>query len=573
MSLETERHSDLKLSQRIIGLLSRSEKCRLAGVLSLTLATVAFEALGFGAVFAVIALVVGSERDLIARWLPDLLANLSRSSQVSVTMTVLVLVFIAKHVISLVGGWFQQGIMAKISARLGKHLFAVYMAKPYSFFTNHGTPELFIKSQNASLISNAFLTPIVTLTSDLLVGLALISLLLIVEVQVTLITILLFFSVGLISHRLLRSRIETWGSVQVNLRTAILREIQEAFSSIKELRVMSRGELVLSRYGNRLTEMAKINQRFLAAQAIPRAFLETLAVIGISLMVVFLTAQGRQGDEILPILGLFAAGAFRIMPAVNRVILALQQLRLGRPLVNEIIDDLEADFPSPRVVRPTGHTYRFQKLTFDGISFQYGTDLPLILDGFSAEVEAGESLGIVGESGVGKSTLVDIALGLQDPTAGKVFLNGESLSSRLGEWHKIVGYVPQSVFLVDATVRENVCLGLAESDIDETKVWGALRSAQLEDFIRTLPDGLQTVVGERGIRFSGGQRQRLGIARAIYHSPDVLFFDEATSSLDDETESALLDAVDNLRKSVTIIFVTHRTSTLRVCSRVITLRR
>ena len=264
-------------------------------------------------------------------------------------------------------------------------------------------------------------------------------------------------------------------------------------------------------------------------------------------------------------LGLFGAAAFRLLPAVNRMINNFQLINVSRPQVADIFSDLTMSVP----IRDTS-IYRssFQRdVNITDVSFAYAASSSEALIDVSISVARGEAVGLVGPSGSGKSTLVDILLGLLEPTSGRVLVDGDDIHDNLRGWQDQIGYVPQSIFLTDDTLRRNVAFGLPKDKIDDEAVRSAIRSAQLEEFVASLPEGMETVVGERGVRLSGGQRQRIGIARALYNNPDVLVLDEATSSLDTETEHGVMQAVQALQGDKTVIIVAHRLSTVEYCDR------
>ena len=275
--------------------------------------------------------------------------------------------------------------------------------------------------------------------------------------------------------------------------------------------------------------------------------------------------SGQELTGILPVLGLFGAAAFRLLPAVNRSIMSAQTINLNRPLVDVVAADLGLIISTATTKSDQSHLA--SSISVKDLSFSYENASAQALTGVSVEIFRGEAVGLVGSSGSGKSTLVDVLLGLLKPTTGRVFVDGTDIHNNLRWWQDQIGYVPQSIFLTDDTLRRNVAFGLPKDEIDEVAIEAAIRSAQLEDFVASLPDGLDTIVGERGVRLSGGQRQRIGIARALYNNPDVLVLDEATSSLDTETEHGVMQAVQALQGEKTVIIVAHRLSTVEYCDR------
>jgi ABC-type multidrug transport system fused ATPase/permease subunit len=301
------------------------------------------------------------------------------------------------------------------------------------------------------------------------------------------------------------------------------------------------------------------------AQVLPRFGLEVLTIIGLAVLVLMMIVLGSELTEILPVLGLFGASAFRLLPAVNRMINNFQLINVSRPQVADIFSDLSIS--SKSLGSGVNHFGFKIDVSVSGVSFSYEASSHQALSDITVFISQGEAVGLVGPSGSGKSTLVDILLGLLEPTSGRVLVDGIDIHENLRGWQNHIGYVPQSIFLTDDTLRRNVAFGLPKDKIDDEAVKSAIRLAQLEEFVASLPDGMETVVGERGVRLSGGQRQRIGIARALYNNPDVLVLDEATSSLDTETEHGVMQAVQALQGDKTVIIVAHRLSTVEYCDR------
>ena len=276
--------------------------------------------------------------------------------------------------------------------------------------------------------------------------------------------------------------------------------------------------------------------------------------------------SGKELSSVVPALGLFGAVAFRLLPSSNRILSSLQAMSFGVPVIEVLSNELKLE--SEKGISNDGYPVRFKdEIKVSDVSFSYETGGRAALSEVNLNIGFGQSVGLIGPSGSGKSTMVDVILGLFAPQEGNVFIDGTKISSNLRSWQNLIGYVPQSIFLIDKSIRRNIALGVPPDEIDEGALAQAIKSAQLVNFVQELPDGLDTLVGERGVRLSGGQRQRIGIARALYHNPSVLVLDEATSALDTETESDIMHDVNELKGEKTIIIVAHRLSTLVGCDK------
>jgi ABC-type bacteriocin/lantibiotic exporter with double-glycine peptidase domain len=549
-------------------ILRRDERRKLIGLFVLTLIGVALDFLSLGAVLPVMTTLVQDDLSLNFLWLSLPKEESSRSTILSIALASMTGLVLLKNLFLLWSSWLQYGFSADLNVRLSTSLFRNYLLKPFSFHTRHGSAELISNTQNANLVITGALTPVMTLLSDILVALSLFLLLILVEPLATLAAISTFALFSMLFQRATRKRIDAWGNMGITLRRRSISLLQEGFAGIKELKVLAREQNFVDRFEEAQKKLASANRKFGLLQGVPKLVLETMALTGLSVLVVVMASTGRSGAEILPVVALFAASAFRIAPSVNRVITALQQIRFALPSIRVIESELL--FPiNDEMPRRSG--LEFERFEMKGVSFSHEGRSKFILNDLDFTLRRGELVGIMGESGVGKSTFLDVFLGLFHQIGGEVLVNGAEIASQLRDWHRIVGYVPQHVFLSDATIRSNVALGLADRDIDEAAVVRALRLAQLDEFVRNLEDGLDTVVGERGIRLSGGQRQRVGIARALYGIPDILVFDEATSSLDSQTEQAFLESISDLKTEYTMLVIAHRKTTLKDCSRILVL--
>ena len=480
-------------------------------------------------------------------------------------MFALVVVYIAKSFFLIWSAWVQRGYSASVTTRIGRQLFRSYLYQPYAFHLQRNSAVLIRNSQNSGLVMTGIIDPILVISSDILVTAGLFVLLIKLEPIGSIATISIFGLTSWIFRKFTNSRIKTWGEIQNFHKRMLLQHLQQGFGGVKDVKILGTEEYFASQYGENLLKNSAVVRRFSIAQTLPRFGLEILTIIGLAVLVSTMVLLDSELPEILPVLGLFGAAAFRLLPAVNRLISNFQIINVSRPQVNEVFEDF--DLPDQLNHKNSDRSTLTSAISIVDISFSYAESLKNVVSGVSVKIGRGEAVGLIGSSGSGKSTLVDILLGLLEPKSGKVLVDGSDIHDDLRGWQDQIGYVPQSIFLTDDTLRRNVAFGLPKDKIDDAAVRSAIRSAQLEEFVASLPDGMETVVGERGVRLSGGQRQRIGIARALYNNPDVLVLDEATSSLDTETEHGVMQAVQALQGDKTVIIVAHRLSTVEYCDR------
>ena len=385
---------------------------------------------------------------------------------------------------------------------------------------------------------------------------------------------LLFAVSSYLILRVSRARTRRWGAAQVKNKGELMAALLSGFGGIKEIKLFGRDREIVDAHRTSLHLAARAVYMFSMMQSVPRAVFEVMAVGGVALLVVVATLDGQNLQDATLIIALFGVVAFRMLPSVNRVIQSVQQLSFGRAGIEGAAEglSLSQQSTSSSAGRPTD---KFERLEIRGLKYSYPNSDSLVTNIAALTVTAGDSVGIVGASGSGKSTLVDLLIGILAPREGTIVVNGRDVSSNVSEnrryWQDRIGYVPQHVYLMDTSLRRNVAFGLAEKSISNADVEKALRLANLWEFVQALPDGLDTVVGERGVRLSGGQRQRLGIARALYGNPEVIVLDEATSALDGDTEREIVESLRAIAHDHTLIVVAHRTTTLAYCSRLIRL--
>lgn len=539
------------------------------------IAGMALETLCTGLVIPAIALL--THQDLSADYpqmqpLLDALGNPAQAELILIVMLGLVGVYLVKNLFLAYLAWRQSRFAYGVQAQLSQRLFTTYLRQPYTFHLQRNSAQLIRNvTGEVSMFTDAIVGSL-NLATELMVLFGISCLLLVVEPLGTLITVLVLGGAAWIYHHGTRARIARWGKSRQLHDGLRMQHLQQGLGGAKDVKLLGREGDFLAQYRVHNLQSARVEQYQATVQLLPRLGLELLAVAGLATLAIVMLAQGRMAT-IVPTLGLFAVAAFRLMPAVDRVLHAVQTLRYNAPVVNTLHEELKLAGVEPVAGRrwhrgQDGTAPAFQTdIRLGNITYTYPAAATPALTDLTIRVRKGESVGFVGPSGSGKSTLVDVILGLLTPGTGQVAVDGKDIQPNLRAWQDQIGYVPQSIYLTDDTIRRNVAFGLPDDEIDDAQVRRAIRAAQLDEFVAGLPDGLETLVGERGIRLSGGQRQRIGIARALYHDPAVLVLDEATSALDTAAEHGVMQAVAALQGRKTILIVAHRLSTVGGCDR------
>lgn len=562
--------SDIKIIgplRKFWQLLDADQRRALIVLIGLMFVGMLLETLGIGLVIPVIGVVMNA--DLVdkypyARSLFVFLGYPNQTQLLISTVLILVFVYLFKALflgfLALTQSRFVYGLQERISLRLFSH----YLYQPYAFHLKRNSAQL-IRNATIEVSSlSASAQSIVAILSELLVIAGIVILLIMVEPIGTLAVVAALFIISLTYYGATRKSVLKWGQSRQLHEGMRIQHLQQGLGGIKEIQLCCRADEFIQRYDLHNHASAAANQRFAVMQQLPRLWLELLAVFALALLIFVMTREGKSFASLVPVVGVFGAAAFRLMPSVNRIIGSIHNVRFAIPTIDILHEEFaEGQPPSMNhIVR----VFDFKKeIQLINITFKYPESDTPVLHQISLTVERGRTVGLIGGSGAGKSTLVDIILGLLTPTSGVVSVDGIDIRSNLRSWWSRIGYVPQEIYLVDDTLSRNIAFGLSDDEIKPDQLQRAIQAAQLEDFVATLPDGLNTMVGERGVRLSGGQRQRIGIARALYHGPDVLILDEATSSLDVATEREVMRAIEALHGKKTIIIVAHRLSTVARC--------
>lgn len=453
---------------------------------------------------------------------------------------------------------------------LATRLLTTYMNEPYTFHLSKNIAEmqrcLQTDTNQFMVLINSVLQLAVEAVTCIALGIYLFDTSHSIAVVIGILLILCIALFFMISKRV-SSRL---GKQNEYYNAKLFQWINQSLGGIKELKILQREEYFINSYKTNYKKLiwgARVNE---VLAALPKYIVETVAMVGLVLAIIIKLMFGHGAlDTFIPQMAVFAVAAFRLLPSVGRVNAYVNSIMYNKASLDMIYTDLkEIDGNKPEKMKK-GDSFRengskFEKGIFvDHISYHYPDSDVLVLENLSLEIPKGKTVALIGPSGAGKTTLADIILGLLPPTKGKVLMDDKDVYEDLKSWRNRLGYIPQSIYLSDDTIRNNVAFGIYENEIDDEAIWNALEKAQLKDFVKGLEKGLDTFVGDRGVRLSGGQRQRIGIARALYHDPEILVLDEATSALDSGTEQAVMESIESLKGIKTMIIIAHRLTTIR----------
>ena len=544
--------------------LQSSERRSLIGVFALILIGTVLETFSVGMMIPVLS-VIASDSQGISLGFFTIEPSVDKSQLIQIAVGLILAVYVLKNVFLAASTWIQRGFLTRVTSRIAARMLEVYIRQPYAFHLRKNSSTLIRNTQDASILVAGGVEPMLTILTEGLIAFALFTVLVVVEPVGTICVIGVLLFATFIFQKFFDQKLQRWGALRQIQKGSIIQTIQQGLGAVKDVQVLGREEWFVNEHRERQTLDANLLRRINTVQAIPRLWLEVMAMAGLAGLVAIMLATGKDIDKIIPTVGLFAVTSFKVLPSINKLVSSKQTLKVSRSTIETIHHDLDLLIATNSPNHNVG--FQFENVVVDQLDFEYEQSENLVLSNISIKISSGEAVGFVGQSGSGKSTLIDIMLGLLEPQNGSVLINGQTIENVKQSWQKQIGYIPQTIFLMDDSLRRNIAIGIADNEIDKLAIVDALKSAQLEDFVASLPEGLDTVVGERGVRLSGGQRQRIGIARALYHRPSVLVLDEATSSLDTETEHGVMQAVQALQGDKTVIIVAHRLSTVEYCDR------
>lgn len=448
-------------------------------------------------------------------------------------------------------------------------LFEKYIYSPYNFHLTRNSAELIRTStSNTYEFANNILVSFLNLLTQYVTIFSIFILLLVYEPYLTIVTIIFLSIFSVIYLLIIKKNLNFYGKISSLINTKIIQTVNEGLGGIKEATVMNRRDFFLIKFNKLFDELKKSNVFINTINQISKPIVEFISVSGIMAISFTMLWNEREISEIIPILTLFAAAAFKLMPAVSQVMSNSSQLKYYKYALININSDLSENLNSSKKNINYLHDFKINnQIEFSNVFFKYPGIQEYTLKNVNITIKKGSVVAFVGSSGAGKSTLVDLLLGLHHSESGQILVDGDDIFNFIGSWHNSIGYIPQHIFLADDTIKNNIAFGIPDNQISEEKLKVAIESSQLMDYVNTLELGINTVVGERGVRLSGGQRQRIGIARALYNNPQVLIMDEGTSALDNITEKQIINSIESLKGSRTIIMIAHRLTTVENCDK------
>lgn len=464
--------------------------------------------------------------------------------------------------------YIQTRFVCNNRLRMQRMMMDTYLHRPYEYFLSANSGEVIRVITEDVKGTFSMLMCVLQFLTELIVSITLLFAVIAIDWQMAVIVVVVLIMEMLVIYRIIKPILKRAGINRMQTEAMANKWTLQSISGIKEIKVARKEDYFLRQYSKYANQSVAIERKWTVLDSLPRILIETFTISAMLVTMVVLIKTGRSAEALMPQLSAFAVAAVRILPSANRMSSSVNAIAFTEPVLDKTIENLDVLHRKKSVKNSreaASHITFRDQCGLSNITYGYPNADRTVLEHADLVIKKGESVGIIGASGAGKTTAVDLMLGLLSQQEGSVLSDGTDIECNYEEWLSLVSYIPQMIFMLDDTIRANVAFGFEEADIDDDKVWRALEEAQLKEFVEQLPDGLDTSIGERGIRVSGGQRQRIGIARALYTDPELLVFDEATSALDNETEAAIMEAIYSLHGKKTMIIIAHRLTTIEGC--------
>ena len=575
---ETKNKKKVGMLHKVSYLFDRKQKKQIAGLAVLILIGGLLETMGVSMLLPVVQAIMDPEaimeNDMVGKVVTALHIETSRRL-IIVMLGSLIVVYVVKNVYLLFQTYVQNTFVTRNRNRMISRVMREFLNRPYEEYLGADIPTVFRLTD--SDIPNAFqlILVLIQMVTEIVVAGSLCIVLVVVSPAMSLFILCIFLGMTLIITKVLKPRLNAIGHKNQMIQSRIAKWRIQSIYGLKDVKVLHREEFFVRNYYESGALGADVARNYAVFNNLPRLLIETIFMASMLLFIMLYMLSGGNINVLIPQLSAFAVAAVRVMPGTNRINTYLSEIAYSQPCLDYLYENLTANMKMDVNGSVTGLTEEtvnegrkaklHDRIVLDHITYAYpNTDKNIFTDAHM-EVKKGQSVGIMGPSGAGKSTIVDILLGLLRVQEGTITCDGISIFDNYPGWLSQIGYIPQSIYLIDESIRDNIAFGIDADKIDDNRIWEVLEEAQLKEFVEELPEGLETAIGDRGVRISGGQRQRLGIARALYHDPEILVFDEATSALDGDTEQAVMDAVNSFHGRKTMVIIAHRLNTIAKC--------
>lgn len=571
-----------KILKKLMVLLDQRQKRIMILLVIMMLIGAVLETAGVGMVIPVMQMVLDEKAVAKNKYLQVLcdilhIAHDDNRTLIIVTMLALIMIFVLKNIFL----FFQQKAQFKFvytnQFATSRRMMINFMQRPYEYYLNADTSV--IQRSITSDVNNMYglILSLLQLFSEGIVFVCLVGVSFVTDIWMTITVTVVLVAALVVIMCVLKPIMKKAGEENQDYYSGLYKWIDQSVMGVKEIKIANKENYFINEYAKCGAGYVNAVQRYNLYNATPRLLIETLAIAGMIFYMMFQLVRGTAVTDIMPQVMALGVAAMRLIPCANRINNHLTSISYFEPFFMGVSDNLQEEIRDESINYDES-AYRKkveveklnieEKIELKDIVYKYPNTEVFIFDHANMEIPIGQAVGIVGTSGAGKTTVVDILLGLLRVQQGQILADGVEVREHYQSWLKNIGYIPQTIFMIDSTIRKNVAFGFADEDIDDEKVWRALKEAQLDEFVKGLPEGLDTSIGERGIRISGGQRQRIGIARALFEDPEVLVLDEATSALDNETEAAIMDSINRLHGKKTLVIIAHRLQTIEKCDMV-----
>ncbi len=577
---EENQEKKVTLLQKVSYLFDRKQKRQIAGLALLILIGGLLETVGVSMLLPVVQAIMDPEQlmenELVGK-VTDAL-HIETSRQLIILMLgALIALYVVKNAYLLFQTYVQNTFVTRNRNRMISRVMREFLNRPYEEYLGADIPTVFRLTD--SDIPNAFqlILVMIQMVTEIVVAGFLCIVLVVVSPVMSLFIFCIFLGMTLMITKVLKPRLNAIGHKNQQIQSRIAKWRIQSIYGLKDVKVLHREEFFVRNYYESGAIGADVARNYAVFNNLPRLLIETIFMASMLLFIMLYMLRGGNITVLIPQLSAFAVAGIRVMPGTNRINTYLSEIAYSQPCLDYLYENLTANMKMDVNGSVTGlargagaqaqesRTHLQDKIVLDHITYAYPNTEKNIFTDAHMEVKKGQSVGIMGPSGAGKSTVVDILLGLLRVQAGTITCDGVNIFDNYADWLSKIGYIPQSIYLIDESIRDNIAFGIDGDKIDDRRIWEVLEEAQLKEFVEELPEGLDTTIGDRGVRISGGQRQRLGIARALYHNPEILVFDEATSALDNDTEKAVMDAINNFHGRKTMVIIAHRLNTIAKC--------